>query len=329
MKVLVIGAGAIGQVFARHFALGGATVHLLVRPRQEEEAKRGFVMYPLNRGARTRTTPVRLEGMTVHTDQDAALTEPYDLVVLAISSVALRSGDWLARLGASLGDAALLALQAGPDDAALIAQHIPPERTAWGMLAVISFQAPLPEQELPEPGIAYWFPLFSKLAFSGPDAIITPILRTLNAGGLPAKRVGSVPNEVAVAGPMLNKVIHALEVGGWSFQTLIRDPTLLSLAVQAMREAWATAAVTSGEKTPLGPRLLRPFMLRWTLRLAPYILPFDLEQFFHQHYVKVGEQTLLVADGHIAKAVANGVDPVASRELLSRIHAARGLEANS
>ena len=154
MKTLIIGAGAIGQCFAFHLQEGGDDVHLLVRPRQEAEARQGFVAYPMNRAA---WVPSRLR-TTVHIDQDVALAARPDRVVLAVSSVALRKGDWLQRLGEQLGDAVVLALQAGPEDRALVEAALGAERVAWGMLSVMSFQAPLPGGPEVEPGVAWWFP---------------------------------------------------------------------------------------------------------------------------------------------------------------------------
>ena len=57
-KVLIVGAGAVGQVYARHAQLGGAEVTFFVRDKYREEVSRGFDMYPLNRRG---TEPVRFE----------------------------------------------------------------------------------------------------------------------------------------------------------------------------------------------------------------------------------------------------------------------------
>ncbi len=324
MRVLIVGAGAIGQVFGVHFQRGGADVSFLVRPKYAEAARAGFTLYRLN-GAPDQ--PEAFEGFGVESDQDEAMKQDWDLVVLALSSVALRSGDWLERLGKSLGTAKLLALVPEPGGNEYLMSRMPPGSVAWGMLSVISYQAPLPDQVLPKPGIAFWFPPLSALGFSGPAEVVNAFLPVLKRGGMPVKRVQSVADEVALAGPILDKIIQSLECADWSFATLRRDPELLGLAVQAMGESWALAEKVHGLKPPLPLRLLRPFMLRATLWAAPHVLSFDLERFFDFHYHKVGEQTLMHMGEQLEACAHHQVPNPAMRELSRRIREGRGLPA--
>jgi hypothetical protein len=319
MRVLVVGAGAIGQVFGYAFSRGGAEVSFLMRPKYAEAARSGFALYPMNRWPSARADPIRFEGFSVVTDQAEAMAEGWDLVVLAISSVALRQGDWFDRLADALGGAHLLSLLAGSTDPAYILERVPKERVCWGMLAVISFQAPLPDQDLPEPGIAYWFPWLSSLGFSGPEAMTSRVLMVLRAGGMPVRRTESVVQDVAQSGPILEKTILALECAGWSFTTLTAQNELLENAVRAMDESWTLAERLGRGGRAWWMRALRPAHLRLILRIAPWIMPFDLEQFFAFHYVKVREQQRLHLRTRIRACDAQGVAHPAMSELLSRL----------
>ncbi|NCG19005.1 MAG: hypothetical protein GWP91_08340 [Rhodobacterales bacterium] len=322
MRVLIVGAGAIGQVFGVHFQRGGAEVSFLVRPKYAEAARAGFTLYRLNGSP---DVPESFQGFGVESDQDEAMKKDWDLVVLALSSVAIRSGDWLHRLGASLGDAKLLSLVPETNGTDFLTGHMPPGRVAWGMLSVISYQAPLPHQTLPNPGIAFWFPPLSSLAFSGPEDVVSSFLPVLRNGGMPVKRVDSVEHEVALAGPILDKIIQSLECAGWSFETLRKDPELLTLAVQAMGESWDLANKVHGVRPPLPMRMLRPFMLRGVLWATPWFLSFDLERFFDFHYHKVGEQTLMHMGEQIESCEQNRVANPAMRALAQRIREGRGV----
>jgi hypothetical protein len=326
MRILIIGAGAIGQAFARHFHLGGAEVHLLVRPRQQALAEAGLPLYPLN-DKRHRTTPDRLK-LTVHVDQDSALQTSFDVIALAVSATALRKGDWLHRLGRDRGQAGILGLSGSVEDADLIAQRCPGADIAWAMLAIISFTAPLPGDVDVEPGIAYWLPPLSKIAMSGPNAVMTPILATLSRGGMPVKRVPNVRVDAAFASPILTQTIHALECADWSFRTLRRDPVLLPLAVTAMHESWALAETFTGQKRPFAFRFIGPMALRTVLVASRWLVPFSLEQFFAYHYKKVADQTVFVADAHLKSAAEQGVEMPAATDLLRRIQKRRAGEAS-
>jgi ketopantoate reductase len=46
-QILIIGAGAVGQVYAYHFAQAGHQVHLLLKEKYIPEAQQGFVLYDL------------------------------------------------------------------------------------------------------------------------------------------------------------------------------------------------------------------------------------------------------------------------------------------
>ncbi len=323
LRVLVVGAGAIGQVFGYHFARGGAEVGFVVRPRQVDAARAGLALYPLNRSAAARRRPVHFDDFEVYDDQDVALAARWDVVVLAVSSVAVRTGDWFARLTAGLGDARLLSLLAGADDVPLVHARVPPERVAWGMLAVISFQAPLPGQTLPEPGVSWWFPWGGALGFSGAADVVERVTTTLGRGGMPVRRVAEVAADVAFMGAVLDKTILALECAGWSFAALRADPELLPLARAAMGESWRLAEVTTGRHTPLSLRWIRPWMLRVVLGLAPRLLPLDLERFFHFHYHKVADQTLLLLDAQVARHAERAIPCPATLELSERLRRGR------
>ncbi len=321
MRILIIGAGAIGQAFARHFQRGGADVHLLVRPRQQAQAEAGLPLYPLN-DKRHQTTADRLTA-TIHVDQDSALQTSFDVIALAVSATALRKGDWLERLGRDRGHAGILGLSGSVDDADLIAKHCPGADIGWVMLAIISFTAPLPGGTDVEPGIAYWLPPLSKIAMSGPDTVMTPVVDTLLRGGMPVKRVPNVRVDAAFASPILTQTIHALECGDWSFSTLRQDPELLPLAVASMRESWALAERVTGQKRPFALRFIRPMALRAVLVASRWLVPFSLEQFFAYHYQKVADQTVFLADAHLKSGSEHGVEMPAATELLRRIRERR------
>ena len=323
MRVLIIGGGAIGLVFARHFQQGGAEVGLLVRPRQRDETVAGVPLYAFNRPTREHQTPERLVVPHVYDVQAEALKESWDLIVFAVSSVALGRGSWVQEV-AEGSDATVLAFVNGPVARGLVEKHLPEERLLWGMLSVISYQAPLPHETLPEPGVAYWFPP-GGLGFSGADPLRERVVGILTKGGLPAKKASDVHTQTAFMGAVLSRTVLALELAGWTFPALAADPELLPLAVRAMKESWAEAEAATGHKRPFGLRFLSPFLLRRVLGLAPRVLSFNLERFFAYHYVKVADQSLMNLRASLASLKEASAEHSATAEMLRRIEAARGV----
>ncbi|MCB9487711.1 MAG: hypothetical protein H6684_03145 [Deltaproteobacteria bacterium] len=324
MRVLIIGAGAIGQAFGYHFQQGGAQVAFLVKPKYADEARAGFTVYPMNRPAKERLTPVAFTGFDVETDLDEAAAKSWDLIAFCMSTVALMSGDWFERLSKATGATPLLLTQPGESTAEFIRQRTSPERCAWVMLAIMSFQSPLPGEHDLGPGVAFWYPPASGPAVAGPKPIVDPIVKCLAAGGMPVRRVENVQRELAYNSPILDGFVLALEIAGFSFDRLRREPELLKLAHRAMKERWAFAKAAYGGPTPFALVFIRPLTLRLMMRALAFITPFNVEKFFDFHYRKVAAQTLPSLTSQIEGARAHDTPHEALSELERRLRLARG-----
>ena len=312
----MVGAGAVGQVYGRHAAIGGADVTFFVREKYRAAVGLGFDMYPLNR--RGKLTPVRFEGFSVVSRADEVAERKFDQVYLTVSSSAL-SGPWLAELIAAIGDATILALQPGQDDLdTILAAGAARDHVISGVITLISYSAPLPgETRFPRPGMAYWFPPLSPSMVSGPTERTARVVALLKGGGLPTKRHPDVPKFAAFPTAMMMPYLVALESSGWTFRGLTRGP--IQLAARGAREAMAIVARTAG-KTPLMMRLVaRPRVLRMGLWFARRIVPLPLEIYLREHFIKVGDQTRLFMAGYIAHGKSAGMEVSALEQLTASI----------
>lgn len=318
MKVLLIGAGAVGQPYGYHFARGGAAVSYFVREKYAEDARAGFDLYPMNR-RHPRAAPVHFDGFDVLTTMDEVGAVDWDVIVSTVPGTALRSGTWLAELGERVGDATFVNLTPDPEDHELIARHVPAGQIVDGMIGLSSWTAPLPGAEVPTPGVAYWIPPFTKMGFSGPADRTRDVVDVLNAGGLPSKVVDDAREQSAFGSPILQCLVAVLELSGWGFAELRRRGDLLRLHRRAVSEATAVASRRLGKPVPLGVRLLRPWMLRLATRLVRFVAPFDMAVFLRQHFTKVGAQTELRLRTQIEAATTQGQSAVALQELLDAL----------
>jgi Ketopantoate reductase PanE/ApbA len=314
--VLVVGAGAVGQVYGRHAALGGAEVTFFVREKYRSAVATGFDMYPLNR--RAKLVPVRFEGFSVVSRADEVAANRFDQVYLTVSSSAL-AGPWLGELIAAIGDATILALQPGQDDLdTILAAGAERDRVISGVITLISYSAPLPgETRFPKPGMAYWFPPLSPSLVSGSPERATQVIALLKGGGLPIKRHPDVPKFAAFPTAMMMPYLVALESAGWTFRGLAKGP--IELAARGAREAMAIVGRTAG-KPPLMMRLVaRPRVLRMGLWFARRVVPLPLEIYLKEHFIKVGDQTRLFMAGYIARGKGAGMDVSALEQLTASI----------
>ncbi len=312
-KILLVGAGAVGQVYARHLQRGGADVSFFVKEAYAEACRAGLTLYPLNKGR----DPVRFEGFGVHTRLDEISGQTWQQVWLCVPSPALR-GEWLDVLTGVIGDATVVLLTPGPDDRARLLEGVPEERLVQGLITLISYQAPLPGETLPEPGIAYWFPPLSGSPFGGPAERVAAVVTALKRGGCPAsvnaKAVGQAPFATALLMPHL----CALEAAGWKFDTVARGDHL-RLAARGARQAMAVVAGATGVALPLARHVARPMFMRILMRSARWFIPLDVETYLGYHFTKVGDQTRLYIRRYVEQGHELGLDTSALEELAAAI----------
>ena len=307
MKALVVGAGAVGQVFGCHLAKGGAAVTFLVKPKYADMA-RSFTMYPLNG-----------KGQDTFTGFDliTAPTAGFDQVYITVDSTAL-PGEWLPELVRATGDATLVFLQPNLRDAELIDAVVPDRaRVVIGAIGFLSYHAPLPgETRFAEPGMAYWFPP-GKSPFSGERA--DAVVASLRAGKLPAKRVRDVRRQAAFPSAVLTTFVTALEASGWSFGSLKAD-----LGARAVREAVRVAGHELGTGTPIAVRMAtRPLALRAIIGVAAKVVPVDLETYMRVHFTKVSAQMHESLATYVERGRAAGLPTGALEDLTRMLPAAR------
>lgn len=316
MRVLIVGAGAVGQVFGHHLALGGAEVTFLVKPAYADDCRRGFTLYSLHHKP---PQAHRFDGFGVITAPGEAAGARWDHVYLTVSSTALRSGTWLAELAAATGDATIVFLQPNLGDRAFLTSIVEPRRVVDGMIAFLSYHAPLPgETRFAEPGMAYWLPP-APSPFSGERA--ADVVSALRKGKLPARRVRDVTAAAPFQTAVLYAYLAALEGAGWSFAELRRGDRT-RLAGRGATQAMAIAGHQIARRVPWRIRLAaRPLVIRIVLRLARRIVPLDLETYLAVHFTKLADQSQAGMQSYITHGRNAGL-PVDAIEQLARFVAA-------
>ncbi len=323
-RVLVVGAGAVGQAYGHCLARGGAALTFLVKPKHAAAARGGFSVYPLNQRAARRGEPQRLEGFEVLTSaQEVAArgaAAPWDAVWLCVSATALR-GDWLGPVLEATGDATVVLLTPGLEDRRYVLDVLEASASAGGgaggraearlvqgVITLMAFHAPLGDEGEGEdtlgaraPGIAYWLPPGAKLPLAGEAVRVAALVRALGRGGCRARLDPEAARSGALASAVMMPYLAALELAGWRFDAVRRSPELVR-AWRAGREAAAVVAAETGAKPGWPARLLRPWSVRLLSRLAPLLFPFDIERFLCVHFTKVGDQTRFMLGRYAALA---------------------------
>jgi ketopantoate reductase len=311
-RVLLVGAGAVGQVFAKYLQAAGCEVAFLVKEAHAAEARAGFTLQAF-RGLSRTPHPAPLEGVEVLVSLEDVASRSWEQVWLCVSSTALRAGDWVQALAQATPGATWVTLQPAIEDRAWLLQHVPAERLVSGVIPFLSFAAPLRPGDVPASGTAYWFPPLARGLFSGPSGPLEAVTRTLRAGGYPAARHRDVARAVNVPSAVLTVFVAGLEAAGWRFGQLL-ERGHLARTHEAAREAVRIAAAHTGTRAGAPLLLLRRTLFR-LLPLGARLVPFDLEAYLRVHFTKVHAQTRLMLEEYVALGRRKGL-PVAQLESL-------------
>jgi 2-dehydropantoate 2-reductase len=289
VNILIVGAGAIGKIYAYHLSKGGARVSFFVKEKYAQETKAGFQLYPLRHFQNYQTQkPIFWKAHSVFSNPADLKNEKWDYVILAMSSPALRSG-WLEPFLVNVKGSNIVSLQPGMHDHDFLIHRVSERKLIESTLACVSMDVPLADEPVVTPGTAFWFPPLAKAMMSGEEIILGPLMEIFEKGGLPAHRTRHAHLVNLVTNPFLTLFVTVLKQSGWSFSTLRHSRARKPLCL-ALREAAAIQAHYFEVKSPLGVRFVKPWMINIFLNMAPWGAPFPVEACLKKHFTKVWDQ---------------------------------------
>jgi hypothetical protein len=305
-RVCIVGAGAVALVYARYLQSAGAEVSLLVKPQYRDFCRKGFQLHHF--GYRGGIRDERLVISSILTRVNEVAEGAFDQIWLTVASDALRE-PWLDELLAASGEAVVVLLQPDLDDRMLLLERVEAARLVQGLIGFLSFQSPLPRApNLPE-GIGYTLLPGAANAFDGSRA--DDVVALLRTGGMSARRQRDLPGRSAERSATTVPIIAGLEAAGWSIANLTAGPWL-PLSLSASREALTVVSHSLGRPPKrVPPRLV----VSVALKLAPRVIPFDLEAYLEFHFTKVGPQTRLMLETWVRHARDAGLPASAMIEL--------------
>jgi hypothetical protein len=316
-RVLIVGAGAVGQVYGLAQQLGGAHVGVLVRERHRAAAEAGYSLWEAGSGK----GPTRFVPDEILTSHDEVAPDAWDELWLCMSATALWRGDWLGPLVARTGAAAIVSLQPGLAIRAQLLEIVPEERLIQGLIAFSAWHGPLPGDKGPD-ALWWWLPPLQSNVFAGAWERTKATAKRLRRGGLAAQAtsletvIGRMENGNAI---LLNLVV-ALEISGWSFAALRSGPWA-ARAASAGRESLLIAASHRGTSAPIARHLLRGWTVGLLTRLAPLVTPFHFERFLDSHFTKVGDQSRASMRHHRDEGQRRGLPTGAIEALIAGLDA--------
>ncbi len=295
VTALIVGAGAVGQVYGHYLQRGGASVSYFVKEQYKKECEQGFTLYRCRRSGL---------GHAEHFSADAIYTEfeelhgqTFDQVWLTVPSTALR-GDCLTKLRDVVGDATIVMLQPDLDDRDYVMSVFPPEQVVCGVVNFISYQTPLPDlpdhhPDVDKHGVAYLLLPMMTADFSGSPDRVPDVAEAMASGRFNVKVDQDASRVYADRSAWMIPLVASLELEHWSFKKLLLSASL-DLAVDAAKEALHIVAAKFGKRQNWTERLFSMFWVKMVLPILRFLSPMDAESFVKFHFVKTAPQTRLM-----------------------------------
>jgi len=319
-KVLIVGAGAVGQVYGHYLQRGGAEVSFFVKEKYKEECEKGFSLYRSRRVGLS--APETFKAELIVTDYADVAAQQWDQVWIAVASTDLR-GDWLGLLKDAIGEATLVMLQPDLDDKDYILGFFPAKQVVYGLVNFLSYQTPLPDMPSHHPdfdkkGVAYLLLPMMPAEFSGDPDQLPGVLDALADGRFPVKIQQNVPRIYADRSAMMIPLIALLEVNTWSIERL-RNSDMLDTSVDAVREALDVVAAKFHRPLNLTEKYFSAWWLKIGLPFIRWLSPMDVESYLKYQFQKTAGQTRFMLQHFILEGEKEGRNVQSLQALLDRL----------
>ncbi len=320
VSALIVGAGAVGQVYGHFLQRGGASVSYLVKQKYKEKCEQGFTLYRCRRSGLGAAETFNADA--VITDMAELKNKQWDQVWLTVSSADLR-GEWLSELREVVGDATIIMLQPDLDDRDYVFNVFPPEQVVCGIVNFISYQTPLPDlpdyhTDANKKGVAYLLLPMMPAEFSGAEERLANVMETMAAGRFNVKVERDASRIYADRSAMMIPLVASLELENWSFKKL-RFSRTLDLAVGAGQEALAIVAAKFGRRLNWTERLFSLFWVKLALPIMRFLSPMDAESYVKFQFVKTAPQTRMMLQHFIDDGDRLGRPTESLRALYERL----------
>ncbi len=319
-RVLIVGAGAVGQVYGHFMQRGGASVSFLVKEKYKEACEDGFTLYRSRRSGLGKAESYKADH--IYTRYEDVAKEDFDHVWLAMSSNDLR-GEWLGELKETIGDTTLVMLQPDLEDRDYVLQYFPESQLVYGIINFISYQTPLPDLPSHHPdaekkGVAYLMLPMMSAEFSGNHERLPEVMEALALGRFPVKAQQNVPRIYADRSAWMIPLVAVLELENWSIKRLLSSGSL-ELAVEGARQALAIVAAKFHRPLNWTERGFSLILVKVLLPLLRYLSPMDAESFIKFQFRKTAPQTRFMLDHFIHQGEQLGMNVTALKTMREKL----------
>jgi hypothetical protein len=310
MKVLMVGCGAVGQVFSLSLQKAGVELGLYDRPATVDRLKQalghgGLPLYQISNARESDPSAQRLENYQVLMDMAECQQFKADQIWFTTPSPVYHS-DWFRVFLQTIPAARVVCFAPEGGRPEFFPESGDRERLVFGGVTFMAWQGDLQGGDGQPDGVNFWrsplgIPLSGTAAACGE---VAPLLK--KAGFRVTIGKQDDPMQAAVTGVM-TAFVAGLELAGWSLKAFRKSPWL-KRAARASREAILSQLLGAGIFTKALLGILLPSMGFWLATFyLPWLFPFKLEKYLKFHYLKTREQTVTLLEVFAGDGKKKGV----------------------
>jgi len=299
MKVLMVGCGAVGQVFGLFLQKAGVELGLYDRPATVDRLKQalehgGMPLFQISRSHRRDPIAHRLEKYQVATDTAECRRFQPDQIWFTTPSPVYHS-EWFREFLQKVPSERVVCFAPEGGRSEFFPEGGGRDRLVFGGVTFMAWQGDLEGSGGRPEGVNFWLSPLA-ISLSGTEKACGEVKQLLNKAGLRVEvQKQDSPMQASITAVM-TAFTAGLELSGWSLGGFRKSPWL-KRAARASREA----ALSQLRRANIFTRMLlgiicsSPGLFLITLVL-PLLFPFDIEKYLKFHYRKTRDQTLTLLD---------------------------------
>ncbi len=325
MKVLIVGCGAVGQVYALALQKAGVTLGLLDQPAVAEKLKRareqgGLPLFKVSQKHRKDPILYRLKDYQVIADATESQQFAPDQIWFTTPSQVYYSG-WFHDFLQQVPSKRVLCFTPEGERPEFLLEGMN-DRVIFGGTTFMAWQGDLGGGGGRPEGVNFWrSPLAIPLA--GNQDACHEASQLLKRAGFRVTVGKPGSHSQASMTAVMTAFTAGLELSGWSLKAYRKSPWL-KVAAGTCQEAVTGQLPSTGAFTRA--LLSRPVLQTCFFLAAlflPLLFPFDLEKYLKFHYTKTREQTIVLLNIFMKDSMGCGVPVSNSQRLLAGLVSAR------
>jgi len=311
MRVLMVGCGAVGQVFGYYLQKAGVELGFYAQPESAERLRsaldqEGLPVFQISHSNKGGPVTHQLKDYQVITDTAGSQAFEPDQIWITTPSTVLYT-PWYREFLKEVPSKRVVCFPPEGAQPEFYPDGGDNNRMVFGLIMLLAWQGDLYGGGGLPGTVNFWLPPLTKIPLVGEENACKEVADLLRNGGLRSE-VKSILKDKPNSSPdgLMSSFVSGLDLAGWSFRAYRRSPWMKIAAISA-REAAAIYRKTNFSLSRIVSNVIAsPTSFYLATIFLPLFFPFNMEKYLKFHFTKIREQTLSSMERDIKVGVGRG-----------------------